>query len=104
MALSLIAFPAFAGNTIDDMLTVKKVEGQQAVLEGKTAGLKAGDKLYYYRSPFQFPITAVNGNQVTVTLPANSEITAGQNMVRQPTDSMKKAMDTEEKLKKALEE
>jgi hypothetical protein len=94
--------PAFASN-IDEMLTVKLVQPQQATLEGKP-GLKAGDKVYFARSPFQFPVTAVNGNMITITLPAGSDVGVGQTMVRQPTDAMKKAMNTEDKLKKALEE
>jgi hypothetical protein len=104
LTLSL-TFSGFAhANSIDDMLTVKQVSGQQATLEGKTNGLKAGDKIYFARSPFQFSVTAVTGNQVTIALPSGNDVAVGQTMVREPTASMKKAIDTEERLKKALED
>lgn len=98
-----LALPAFAGG-LDEMLTVKQVQGQQATLEGKVSGLKAGDKVYFARSPFEFQVVSVTGNLATVSLPANSDVAAGQTMVLKPTDAMKKAMDTESRLKKALEE
>ncbi|MGZ3694599.1 MAG: hypothetical protein ACXWQO_10490 [Bdellovibrionota bacterium] len=103
LALFLGTLTAHASN-IEDMLTVKQVQGQTATLEGKMTGLKAGDKVYFARSPFQFTVTAVTGNTATIALPTGSDVAANQTMIRQPTDAMKKAMNTEDKLKKALEE
>lgn len=94
---------AMAGG-LDDMFTIKQVDGAQATLEGKPLGLKAGDKLYFARSPFNFSVQSVTGNQVVIALPAGHDVAVGQTMVRNPTDAMKKAMDTENRLKKALEE
>lgn len=91
-------------NTIDDMFNVKEVNGKTAIAEGKVKSLKAGDKIYFVRSPFVFNITAVKGNQITVEVPANSDLAAGMSLVRNPTDAIKKGIDTEAKLKQALQE
>lgn len=98
-----LSLPALAGG-IEEMLTVKQVQGQQATLEGKVGSLKAGDKVYFARSPFEFSVASVSGTQATINLPANSDVGVGNTMVLKPTDAMKKAMDTESRLKKALEE
>lgn len=103
LLVSLLCSTAAFASNIDDMLTVKLVNGQSATLEGKP-GLKAGDKVYFARSPFQFSVTNVTGNLVTIALPSGNDVAVGQTMVREPTQAMKKAMNTEEKLKKALEE
>jgi hypothetical protein len=104
LTLSLTFAGMAHATSIEDLLTVKQVSGQQATLEGKTAGLKAGDKIYFARSPFQFSVTAVTGNQITIALPSGNDVAVGQTMIRQPTAAMKKAIDTEERLKKALED
>jgi hypothetical protein len=107
LSLLLLAFlvylPAHA-TTMEELLTVKTVDGQKATLEGKTDGLKAGDQLYFARSPFHFTITEVKGEKITITLPGNHDVKVGNTMLRTPTPSMKKAIDTEDRLKKALED
>ncbi|MGZ3651096.1 MAG: hypothetical protein ACXVB9_20770 [Bdellovibrionota bacterium] len=108
-ALFFVSLPAFAGgmfgnNTLDDMFTVKKIEGKQATLEGASKGLKAGDLLYFARSPFKFTVTGVAGNQITIALPEKQDLAVGNNLMRKENDQVKKAIETESKLKQALEE
>jgi hypothetical protein len=92
------------GNLIDDLFTVKKLEAQQASLEGESRGLKEGDLLYFARSPYRFKVLSVKGNQVKIALPERTDLAVGQNLMRNPTDGIKKAIDTEKRLKQALEE
>lgn len=94
----------FGGNTIDDVFTVKSMEGKQAKLEGTPKGLKAGDTLYFARSPFKFTVTAVSGNQVTIALPGTQDLAVGNTLMRKEPDTVKKALDTEGRLKQALDE
>jgi hypothetical protein len=100
----MIGASAQANNTIDDMFNVIEIKGKQAFLEGKTKGLKAGDSLYFARSPFQFKIEAVTGNKVTIALPDKHDLTATNALIRNPTPSILKSIATENKLKQALEE
>ncbi len=94
----------FSGNTIDDLFEIKKIEGKQATLEGHPKALKIGDILYFARSPFKFTITAVKGNQVTIALPEKNDLAVGQNLMRNATEQVRHALDTEKRLKQALEE
>ena len=93
-----------SGNKIDDMFVVKSIAGKSAVTEGTAKGLKEGDILYFARSPFKFTVTAVKGNQVTVALPDNHDLAVGQSLMRNLTEQVKKSLDTESRLKQALEE
>ena len=94
----------FGGNKIDDVFTVKKIAGKEATLEGDVKNLKAGDTLFFNRSPFRFKVTAAAGNQVTIALPEKQDLAVGNSLVRKETDAMKKASDTEGRLKQALDE
>jgi len=95
---------SFAGNTTDDLFTVKSISGKSAVTEGAARSLKEGDLLYFARSPFKFKVTAVKGNQVTVALPDSHDLAVGQNLMRNQTEQAKKALETESRLKQALED
>jgi hypothetical protein len=94
----------FGGNSLDDVFKVTKLEGKEATTEGTPKDLKAGDWLYFARSPFKFKVTAVTGNKVTIALPEKHDLGIGQTLVRKETDAMKKAIDTEGRLKQALDE
>jgi hypothetical protein len=94
----------FGGNMLDDTFPVKKIEGKEATAEGAPKDLKAGNYLYFARSPFKFKVTAVTGNQVTIALPEKHDLAVGNTLVRKETDAMKKAIDTEGRLKQALDE
>lgn len=95
---------AFAGNKIDDLFTVKSITGKSALTEGKANGLKEGDTVYFARSPYKFSVTAVKGNQVTIALPDGHDVAVGQTFMRNQTEAVKKALETENRLKQALEE
>ncbi len=95
---------SFTGNKVDDMFTIKSISGKTAVTEGAAKGLKAGDSLYFARSPFKFTVTEVKGNQVTVAIPETNDLAVGQTMMRNITEGVKKSLDTEGRLKQALEE
>lgn len=95
---------AFSGNKLDDLFTVKSVTGKAAIAEGKPNGLKEGDTLYFVRSPYKFTVSDVKGNLVTVTLPAEHDLAVGQTLTRNPNEQMKKNIETENRLKQALEE
>lgn len=95
---------AFGGNSLRDVFTVRKIEGKRAVTEGAPEGLKEGDSLYFARSPFKFTVVSVEGSQVTVALPDKSDLKVGQTLIRNPNDQIKKALNTEKRLKQALEE
>lgn len=102
---SALAFgSAFSGNTIDDLFTVKKIEGKQATVEGKAKGLKEGDSLYFARAPYKFTVTAVKGDQVTIALPDTHDLAVGQALMRNMTDVVKRYLNTEKRLKQAMEE
>lgn len=94
----------FGNNKAEDSFSVKSVEGSQAVVTGKPGGLKAGDYLYFNRSPFRFQVTAVEGEKITVALPERHELKPGLALLRNANDQIKKSIDTETRLKKALEE
>lgn len=95
---------ALESNGVDDSFRVKEVKGQVATLEGKAKSLKAGDDLYFNRSPFKFTIESVSGNTITIKVPANSDLQEGNGLVRHPTAAILKGIDTEKKLKSALED
>jgi|GEM_PF-4971915 len=95
---------SFSGNKVDDMFTIKSIEGKSAVTEGTPKGIKAGDTLYFARSPFKFSVTAVKGNQVTIALPDSHDLAVGQTLMRNITEQVKKSLETEGRLKQALEE
>lgn len=107
LAICLLLVPGLVraeGNTIDDSFRVKEIKGQHAVVEGKIASLKAGDYLYFSRSPFKFSVESISGSLVTIKLPASHDLGIGQGLVRYPTEAMQKAIETEKKLKNALED
>ena len=87
-----------------DDFTVKQVKGRAAVLEGSAKGLKVGDMLYFARSPFKFTVAAVKGNLVTITLPEKNDLAVGNAVLRTPTEQIKKSLETQSRLKQALEE
>jgi hypothetical protein len=93
-----------AARAAGDSFAVKSVGGGSAVLSGDTAGLKAGDTLYYARSPFKFNVTEVKGAQVTIALPASHDLKTDSVLLRSPNPSIQKNMETEAKLKRALED
>ncbi len=95
---------SFAGNKVDDMFIVKSMVDKSATLEGAPKSLKEGDTLYFSRSPFKFTVTAVKGSQVTVGLPDNHDLAVGQSLMRNITPQVKKSLETESRLKQALEE
>ncbi len=95
---------AFSGNKIDDLFEIKSITGKTALASGKTAGIKEGDWLYFSRSPFRFQVSSVKGNQITVNLPDGHDLQVGQNLLRNETDAIKKAINKEKRLKQALEE
>ena len=94
----------FGDNKVDDSFAVKSVEGAEAVLSGKPKDLKVGDMLYINRSPFQFKVTAITGDKVTVALPERHDLKVGNALLRRASDQIKKSIDTENRLKKALED
>jgi hypothetical protein len=94
----------FGGNKIEDTFTVKSMEGKLAKLEGTAKNLKAGDLLYFPRSPFKFTITTVSGNVVTIALPEKQDLAVGSALVRKEPESVKKALETESRLKQALDD
>ncbi len=94
----------FGNNKADDSFAVKSIEGRQAILEGKPKDLKVGDSLYFMRSPFKFTVSSVKGNTVTVTLPESHTLAEGNALLRFPNDAIKKNIQTESRLKQALEE
>jgi hypothetical protein len=102
LAILILALPAaFAAA---DNFVVKSVSGGSAVLSGDAKGLKAGDSLYYSRSPFRFTVTDVKGSQVTIALPASHDLKPDTVLLRNANDSIQKNMETEMKLKRALED
>ncbi len=94
---------AFA-NRLDDTFVVRSVGEKEAVLEGTPKNLKAGDTLYFIRSPFQFKVASVKGEQVTIELPEKHDLQPSNALVRSLTSGIKKGIDTEDRLKKVLEE
>lgn len=94
----------FGKNKAGDSFAVKAVEASQATLEGTPEDLKVGDTLYFTRSPFKFTVTGIKGNQVTVALPPSHSLTVGAALLRYSNDNIKKNMQTESKLKQALED
>lgn len=96
------ALPARAGK--EDSFTVTTVEGNSAKVSGEAKGLKAGDVLYFARSPFKFTIAEVRSNELTLSLPDRHGLTPNSVLLRAPDATIKKNMDTEAKLKRALED
>jgi hypothetical protein len=94
----------FGNNKVDDVFAIKQLEGKQLVATGAPKGLKPGDILYSQKSPFKFTVTEVKGNSVTLTLPERHELKEGMSLLRMPTAPIKKAIETEARLKQALEE
>lgn len=99
-----LSTPALAGSA--DYFIVKEVKGKQAILTGDTNGLKAGDIVYYGHSPFRFTISSVTENELTISLPegASTDLKNGSTLLREPTTAIKKGINTERRLKQALEE
>lgn len=91
----------YADNTVDDVFNVTAVDGSQATLKGLVKDLKVGDSLYFNQSPFQFKITAVNGNSVVIALPPQFKLTTDNSMVRTPSASIAKAIKDEQTLNAA---
>ena len=88
----------------EDTFTITKMEDKQAVLTGTPKELKAGDLLYFARSPYRFTVSAIEGSNVTIVLPEKHDLKVGSILVRKPNAQMKKSLDTEGRLKQALEE
>ena len=104
LLISLIWCFSANADTIDDMFSVKEIKSKQALVQGKVKDLKAGDFLYFARSPFRFKVESVKGSDVTIVLPERHDLAVGNTLVRNATPSMLKSIDTESKLKSALEE
>ena len=98
--LLVVSLPAWA----EDSFTVKELRGKQAVVTGPGKELKSGDFLYLGRSPFRFRIDSVTDNQVTIQLPAKSDLAIGNSLLKTPNEAIKKGIATEERLKEALGE
>lgn len=94
----------FGGNRVDDLFSVKSVDGRQAILQGKAQALKTGDLLYFTRSPFKFTVSEIRGGEIVIALPESHDLSVGNTLMRSPTDAVKKNLNTESKLKQALEE
>jgi hypothetical protein len=94
----------FGNNTMEDSFAVKKVENGKAVVEGTPKDLKVGDDLYFVKSPFHFKVTAIEGNKVTVAVPGDSKLVVGNALLRHDNPQIRKNIDTEKRLKQALEE
>ena len=94
----------YSGNTISDTFTVTKIESGLAYADGISNNLKAGDYLYFARSPYKFSIKSVTEKQIVVILPAKNDVKVGNTLIRNSTDFIKKALDTELKVNSALEE
>jgi hypothetical protein len=102
LALLALVPTAKADNTLNDVFTVTAVNGAQATLTGKVESVKAGDSLYFIRSPFKFKVLSAGTNSVVIELPPSSDVVVSNTMVRNPTPTIKKALETESKLKSAL--
>jgi hypothetical protein len=94
----------FGNNMADDSFGVKSVGDGKAVVEGAPKDLKVGDDLYFVKSPFHFKVTAIEGNKVTVAVPSGSSLAVGNALLRRANPQIQKNIDTEKRLKKALEE
>ena len=103
-ATSASANGLFGNNKADDVFAIKQLEGRQLVVEGTPKSLKSGDHLYSPKSPFKFTVTDVKGNSITLALPERHELKEGMSLLRSPTAPIKKALETEAKLKQAIEE
>jgi hypothetical protein len=102
LALLILCLPrAFANG---DSFVVKSVGNGSAVVSGEAKGLKAGDSLYYARSPFRFTVTEVKGSQITIALPSSHDLKPDTMLLRSSNESIQKNMETEMKLKRALED
>lgn len=97
------ALPALASKK-EDSFTVTAVEGTSARLSGDSKGLKAGDTLYFARSPFKFTVAEVRGQEIILTLPERHGLSPGSVLLRAPDETIRKNMETEAKLKRALED
>jgi hypothetical protein len=98
------SFAFFGDNKADDSFPVKKIEGKVATLNGTVKDLKVGDTLYFVKSPYRFTVTEIKGKEVTISLPENHTLVEGSALLRKITPAIKKNLDTEVKLKQALEE
>lgn len=108
LAALFIAFllgpTALAANSLDDVFNVKEIQDGTAIVEGEIKDLKIGDNLYFVRSPYEFPVQAIAGNKVTVTLKPGSDLQPGNSLMRNPTPQIKKFIEQEKRLKQVLEE
>jgi hypothetical protein len=96
---------AFLGdNKKEDSFAVVKIEEKTATLSGEIKDLKVGDKLYSVKSPYQYTVSEIQGKIVTVTLPDGHKLTESSALLRKITPAIKKNIDTESRLKEALEE
>jgi hypothetical protein len=94
----------FGNNKKDDSFAIRSIEDGKAKLQGIPKDLKAGDMLYYNRSPFQFKVLEVSGTEVVIALPARHELRVGTALLRNATDPIKKSIQTESRLRQALED
>ena len=93
-----------ASNKLKDVFNVLEVTGDKAIVTGEPKGLKARDKLYFPRPPFQFTIEKIEGNEITVKLPKQHDLSTSHSLMRNMTPIIKKNIDTEKKLREALGE
>jgi hypothetical protein len=105
LSLALVGVMPLAGaHPLGDSLPVVAVNGTKATAHGEARGLLVGDFLYFPRSPFKFPITAVKGQEVDVAIPAGYDLMVGAQLLRTPNDRVQSNMQTEQKLKHAIED
>lgn len=94
----------FGGNSIKDLFEITSIGEKEAIATGETKGLHVNDSVYFSRSPYKFTITSIEGNKIRVALPGKSDIAVGQTLFRNINDQIKKSIDTEKRLKQAVDE
>lgn len=102
--MSLILAATAVAGRITDEFEIKKINGNEAIVQGEPREVKAGDDLYFPLPPYRFRVTAVNGNELKVALPPSHSLTPGRYLLRKPNEIIKKYIDTESKLKTAFED
>lgn len=87
-----------ADSPLDNVFNVDTVKDGKAVVEGNPKSLKVGDYLYFIHSPYRFKISAINGNKITVDVPAGSDLHDKNSLMREPNAVIKNHLETEQRL------
>lgn len=98
-ALSLVTYSAWAASFV-----TKDVGANEILVMGNSDNLKAGDSLYHSVSPFLFSITEIKGNQISLRTPSSHSVKKGDIFLQSPSQDIRKAMEKQQKLKRALED